>query len=408
MQNIPLHLPPINFEDYLYDLPEERIASYPLKDRDQSKLLLYRQGQIHHQHFYEIDQILPENALLFFNDTKVIPARLHFQKTTGATVEIFLLQPEAPSSVINQAMQQTGRCEWSCMIGNLKRWKEGTLLKKQLQINGKEILVEAKLTNRDEKRVQFSWADSTVRFVDIVEAAGEVPLPPYIKRNAEKGDKSSYQTIYSRMEGAVAAPTAGLHFSEAILERLRAKGVAMDFLTLHVSAGTFQPIKEKNVVEHPMHSEQVQITRQNLENLIKTGKKVIPVGTTSMRTLESLYWFGVKLLSEEDQDFKISKLYPYQFSGKKLPTKQEAVKFVLDYMDSRQTDTLLGDSEIFIFPGYKFKICEGLITNFHMPGSTLILLVASFIGKDWKKVYQEALENDYRFLSYGDSSLLLP
>lgn len=406
MQKIPLHIPPVNFEDFLYDLPARRIASYPLRDRDQSRLLHYHRGGIHHRHFYEIDRLLPDNSLLFFNDTKVIPARLHFQKSTGALIEIFLLQPEFPSRVISQAMQQTGHCVWSCMIGNLRRWPEGMVLEKTLGVKGKMVCLRAELKDRADKKVQFSW-DDAVSFVDIVEAFGEVPLPPYLKRAVEEGDKAGYQTVYSKLEGAVAAPTAGLHFSRDVLNRLGKKGIAMDFLTLHVSAGTFQPVKDKNVLAHPMHSEQVQVSRQNITNLLAPEKKVIAVGTTSMRTLESLYWFGVKLLTGDEASFTIEKLYPYQFDAN-LPSRQEAMGAVLDHMDQKGIELIQGETEIFIFPGYHFKVCEGLVTNFHMPGSTLILLVAAFAGPDWRNIYQSALENDYRFLSYGDSSLLLP
>lgn len=401
-------IPPIHYEDFLYKLPEERIASYPLKNRDESKLLLYKSGEIQHHHFHEIEVLLPKNSLLFFNNTKVIPARIPFKKDTGAKIELFLLQPEVPSKEIHKVMQVKGGCEWSCMIGNLKRWKEGTALQKELFTHSQKVCLSASLINKAKKLVRFEWNDGDTRFVDIVEAAGEVPLPPYIKRKPVEADKGSYQTVYSREEGAVAAPTAGLHFTENIITKLRARGVITDFLTLHVSAGTFQPIKEKNILSHPMHVEQMQTSRQNLVNLLKPNKNIIPVGTTSMRTLESLYWFGVKLLKEGDETFKVQKLYPYQFLEDELPGKHEAIQAILGHMDNYKTDTLFGETEIFIFPGYKFKLCEGLITNFHMPGSTLILLVAAFTGKDWRKIYRQALENDYRFLSYGDGSLLLP
>ena len=400
-------IPEINLKDYTYELPDERIAKHPLEQRDASQLLFYSHGSIGHHTFKQLPDFVPADTLLFYNDTKVIPARLFFFKDTGAKIEIFLLKPEKPSPVISQAMDVKDGCSWSCMVGNFKKWKEGQALNRSLEINGKKIELCAHIETRDPALIRFTWDNPDVRFVDIVEAAGTVPLPPYMNRQATEEDKPRYQTVYSKNEGAVAAPTSGLHFTEDVLGRLKDKGVETSQLTLHVSAGTFQPIKEENAVNHPMHSEQIIVTRRNVENLLRTDKKIFCVGTTSLRTLESLFWFGVKLLENPDAPFFIEKLRPYQYKANQLPSRTESMQAVLDYMDRKGTDEIQGSTEIFIFPGYPFPMVEGLITNFHQPGSTLILLVAAFIGEDWKKVYSEAMNNGYRFLSYGDSSLLI-
>lgn len=400
----------LSLTEYLYELPESKIAKFPLTERDNSKLIVYKNRQIWHKHFKEIAEYLPENVTIFFNNTKVIPARIQFHKSTGAAIEIFLLQPVSPTPEIALAMQVKNRSCWKCMVGNLKKWKNEEVLIRQ---NKNETLgfteglaVKARLVNAEEQIISFEW-NGDITFAEMVDQLGEIPLPPYLNRKAELSDKDTYQTIYSLNEGAVAAPTAGLHFTSNILKNLKEKGVKSEFLTLHVGAGTFQPIKEEDVTKHAMHSEQIIISRQNIEAIIQS-EKVIAVGTTSMRTLESLYWYGVKLFLKESSDFKVEKLYPYQREENKLPDKRTALQSILDYMKNRDLETIAGTTEIFIFPGYKFRICEGLITNFHQPGSTLILLVAAFIGEDWRKIYNTALENDYRFLSYGDSSLLLP
>ncbi len=398
-------IPTIHLRDYQYDLPEDRIRKHAIAKRDQSKLLHYKNGNIKHEVFDQITGLLPPNSQLFFNNTKVIPARIHLQKSTGAVIEIFLLSPVSPSSLVVEAMEVTEKCRWSCMVGNLKKWKEEPL-STVLKINDEEIKLKATLVDREERLVEFSWQGDS-RFVDIVEALGEVPLPPYFHRDPEAEDRERYQTVYSEKEGAVAAPTAGLHFTEEVLKELSDKKINLNYLTLHVSAGTFQPVKEEIASNHPMHSEQVLITRVNLESLL-TSQTNITVGTTSMRTLESLYWFGVKLLQDDNATFHIEKLYAYQHEGQSLPSRTEALKAIQQYMDSQRLDILMGDTEIFIMAGYEFRMCDGLITNFHQPGSTLLMLIAAFIGDDWKKVYQQAMDNGYSFLSYGDSSLLMP
>ena len=392
-------------QDYFYELPDAYIAKYPLEYRDKSKLLHYENGIIHHEKFSDIADLIPKNSHFVFNDTKVIPARLHFQKSTGAKIEIFLLNPLFPSSLIQQCMESTGPVTWKCMIGNLKRWKENEQLTCQIDIEKITYNIHAKLINRENREVELSWNPNDKSFATIVEASGEVPLPPYLNRAAEKEDKLRYQTVYSDKEGAVAAPTAGLHFTDKTLDDLKSNGISIEYLTLHTGAGTFQPIKHDNVIEHPMHSEQMVFSKQNVLNLLAAKGNIIAVGTTSMRSLESLYWFGVNLLHGKSDKFHIEKLDPYQ-EYSSLPGKTESLKAILNWMQKNDLVQLIGTTEIFIFPGYKFKLCNGLVTNFHQPGSTLILLVAAFTHGNWKEIYQEALANKYRFLSYGDSSLL--
>ncbi|MEM6380009.1 MAG: S-adenosylmethionine:tRNA ribosyltransferase-isomerase [Bacteroidota bacterium] len=383
----------LNLADYTYELPESRIAKHPPKERGTSKLLVYRKGTIEHHRFGAMVEQLPKEALLVFNDTKVIPARIVLHKDTGARIEIFLLEPLTPSKVHEDVMNSQNNCTWKCMIGNAKKWKPGTPL------SSETVAFTATRTGNDE--VTFNWEGMT--FSELLMEIGKIPLPPYIQREVEQEDKDRYQTVYSKMDGAVAAPTAGLHFTDQIIESLVTKGIQTKYVTLHVSAGTFQPIKTDDITQHPMHNEQVWVQKEVIESLLSTSLTVA-VGTTSMRTLESLYWFGVRL-QHGKEDFYIRKEDPYELEAL---DKQIALQNVLRYMNDQQLDQLGGQTEIFLYPGYTFKMCDGLITNYHMPSSTLILLIAAFIGEDWRKVYQAALENDYRFLSYGDSSLLLP
>lgn len=396
----------IKLKDYQYELPEEKIAKFPLAQRDQSKLLVYSEGNIKHQGFLDLPNYFDDQDQFFFNDTKVIPARLIFTKDTGATIEIFLLNPVLPTEQVGPAMLVEGTCVWHVMIGNQKKWKNGQPLQALIPMGEDQLLLSAELVDVEKKWVKFTWNPANISFVDVVKNTGEMPLPPYLNRKAEESDKPRYQTVYSKNEGAVAAPTAGLHFTPQVLKTLADKGVKEDFLTLHVSAGTFQPIKTEEITKHNMHAEQVIISRANIENIIRANR-ITAVGTTSMRTLESAFWFGHMLLNDPNAAFDIPKLYPYSWieSGK-LPLKEKAFQAILDYMERNQLDKITGSTEIFIFPGYKFQVVDRLITNFHQPGSTLILLIASFIGSDWRKVYSQALENEYRFLSYGDSSLL--
>ncbi|WP_428661060.1 S-adenosylmethionine:tRNA ribosyltransferase-isomerase [Runella sp.] len=406
MQN----LPEIPLSDYQYELPDERIARFPLEPRDTSKLLVYKNGSIQHERFYDLPQFLPSTTFLVFNNTKVIPARVFFRKPTGATIEVFLLHPEAPTRIINDIMQQTQSCVWSCMVGNKKRWKADEKLSIECEVQGGKCSIEARLIDYDKNWVQFSWTPGFY-FADVIRALGEIPLPPYLGRHADAHDADTYQTVYSKVEGAVAAPTAGLHFTQKVFQQLSEKGVTHDFVTLHVGAGTFQPVKVQNVVEHTMHSEQVVFTKSFIVQLLSKIQDVVVVGTTSMRSLESLYWIGNKLLNsslekrDDGEHFFIEKLTPYQ-QYESTHTAIEALEAILEYMTAHQLEELVGETEIMIFPGYEFKICKGLITNYHQPGSTLMLLVAAFVGPQWRTVYQEAMTNDYRFLSYGDSSLL--
>jgi S-adenosylmethionine:tRNA ribosyltransferase-isomerase len=426
----------IKLTDYTYDLPDERIAKFPLSKRDESKLMVYQQGKITHSVFKNITDYLPKNSLLVFNNTKVIPARIHFQKPTGAVIQIFLLHPIAPTSVINLAMEVMETCVWECMIGNRKRWKKGDVLSQIIRVENQDIEVKAEIEDEEKNYVRLSWQvvshksqvvseddsqelkseqplttydlrlTTKISFVDLIQALGTIPLPPYLNRETEASDSETYQTVYSEKKGAVAAPTAGLHFTEEVLQNLEKQGFKQDFLTLHVGAGTFQPIKMENIIEHKMHNEQVVFTKRNIEILLENLGNIIPVGTTSMRTLESIYWFGVKFLKGDTSPLLIEKLYPYQHEN--LPSVEDSLKAILLKMNELNLEEITAETEIFIFPSYHFKICKGIITNYHQPESTLILLIAALIGEDWRKVYHEAMTNDYRFLSYGDSSLLLP
>jgi len=397
----------IDLKKYQYELPEERIAKFPLEKRDQSQLLFYQKGKIGHQHFYDIPSLLPEDSSLIFNNTKVIPARIHFQKQSGAKIEIFLLSPIEPTPEVAQAMLVKNKCVWHCMVGNRKRWKADDSLERFFETDYGKIKITAAYADFEQNYIQFEWDNEAVPFVEIVELMGSTPLPPYLNRSATEEDKPRYQTVYSKKEGAVAAPTAGLHFTDEILKDIRQLHSIYE-LTLHVGAGTFQPIKTDNVLTHDMHCEQIQIEKSIVEFLAVTDSPVIAVGTTSVRTLESAYWFGIQLLNSEAENFHIKKLYPYENGMENVASRKESFQAILDFMNKKGLESLHGDTEIFIFPGYKFQVVNGLITNFHQPESTLILLIAAFIGEDWQKVYHEALKKNYRFLSYGDSSLLLP
>ena len=391
--------------DFFYDLPDDRIAKFPLPQRDQSKLLQWKSDKVTHHRFSELPNLIPAGSLMVFNNTKVIPARLLFQRQSGAWIEIFLLKPLLPSGIIQLAMESNGPVVWEALIGNLKKWKDGEILENTWEIGDRSTNVSVELVDRDKKYVQFSWDIRDLTFAEIVETAGKIPLPPYLNREPTAEDSNRYQTVYSEIKGAVAAPTAGLHFTPEVLGRLAENGVATDFVTLHVSAGTFQPIKEESVQQHPMHSEQVVFTKTNIENLMKAQGKIVAVGTTSMRSLESLYWFGIKLLSDENSQFLIPKTFAYQ-NHYKLPTAKEVFHKINSWMEYRQMENLVGHTEIYIYPGYQFRVVCGLVTNFHQPGSTLILLVAAFTNNKWKQIYDDALSNNYRFLSYGDSSIL--
>lgn len=394
----------IDIKTYTYELTDDRIAKKPVEPRDSSKLLVYQNSEVKHQQFTDLSDFLPSNSTLVFNDTKVIPARIHFTRSTGAIIEVFLLNPILPSSVMAVAMEAKNTVVWKCVVGNKKKWKTDEVLRISHQITDQEITLSVSWENQDENQVRFRW-NSDLQFSEIIEEFGKIPLPPYLNRAAENSDIEDYQTVYSKIEGAVAAPTAGLHFTDSVLNKIAMRGIKNIYITLHVGAGTFMPVKHDNALEHPMHNEQLVFTKEAIQGLIENIDSLIPVGTTSMRSLESLYWYGVKLIQNLESDFFIEKLFPYE--DQILPTSKEALEAVLAKFDGQ--NTLVGQTEILIFPGYEFKLCKGLVTNFHQPQSTLLLLVAALVGETkWKEIYQEALQNDYRFLSFGDSSLLIP
>ncbi|WP_448530110.1 S-adenosylmethionine:tRNA ribosyltransferase-isomerase [Raineya sp.] len=397
----------MQLSDFDYHLPAERIAQEPLPQRDHAKLLFYNKGTISDHIFYELPQILPQDSFLVFNDTKVIPARLLLQKSSGAWIEIFLLEPLLPSRIVASAMQARKQCVWECMIGNKKRFKEPIWYEFTL----KNEPIQLKATLQNETQVLFEWNNEHISFAEIIEQLGKIPLPPYIKREVSEKDKERYQTIFAQKEGAVAAPTASLHFTEGVFENLKNQSISYDFLTLHVGAGTFQPIKVANFQDHTMHAERLLVSLQNIENLINNvHKTIIPVGTTSMRTLESLYWFGAEIAlgRQNSPILQVKQQIPYEIPASKQPSLSEALQAIKELLQKHKLTELQGSTEIFIYPRYQFKVCKGLITNFHLPQTTLVLLIAAFVGEDWRKIYNHALQHNYRFLSYGDSSLLLP
>ncbi|MBF9253905.1 S-adenosylmethionine:tRNA ribosyltransferase-isomerase [Pontibacter sp. 172403-2] len=397
----------LTIKDFVYELPDERIAKFPLPERDQSKLLLYRQGQLTDNVFTDLPQLLPPDTLLVFNDTKVVQARLLFQKETGGTVEIFCLEPVAPHREVQLAMQQTGSCTWKCLVGNNKRWKSGPV---KLYFEGGVLQAEREAQQDGHFLIRFTWEPAELTFAEVLEQCGKLPLPPYLHRELTPDDHTRYQTIYASQQGAVAAPTAGLHFTDKVMEKLQQQSIATAYLTLHVGAGTFKPVKADVMEAHEMHAEQLYISKSILEQLLAhLGRPVIPVGTTSMRSLESLYWLGARVLQEPQlpvQDLHVTQWQPYESINP--PTPAAALQALLHYMAQQGTCYLHASTQIIIAPGYTFRICSGLVTNFHQPESTLLLLVSALIGDDWREVYRHALDNGYRFLSYGDSSLLLP
>jgi S-adenosylmethionine:tRNA ribosyltransferase-isomerase len=391
----------IDINEYIYDLPEIRIAKFPLPKRDDDRLLQYKNGVITHDRFYNVDKHIDTNSTLVFNNTRVIPARLYFKKETGAIIEIFLLEPIAPSALVVEAMQAYGKATWVCTIGNVKKWGvQNSLL---LQVSNVEV--KATLLNKEKGIVEFEWTTQH-SFAEIISLIGNTPLPPYLKREATPEDRERYQTIYSQHHGAVAAPTAGLHFTENVFNNLQAKQIRKEFVTLHVSAGTFMPVKTNNALEHTMHSEQIIVEASVIKNLIETKNKIIVVGTTSMRTIESLYWMGLRCINKKTDYQFVTQHEPYLSNEQQKTDPKVALQALYDQLIEEEKELLIGETSIYIHPGYEFTLCDGLITNFHQPGSTLMLLIAAFVGEDWKKIYAEALANNYRFLSFGDSSLL--
>ena len=401
----------IHISDYTYELPDERIAKFPIAQRDHSKLLVYRHGEVSEDVFYHLPDYLPTGALMVFNNTKVIQARIHFRKETGALIEVFLLEPAVPSDY--ELMFQThGHCEWYCLVGNQKKWKEGSL-RRSLDVNGVTLTLQATRLGEHgtSQHIAFDWDNDNVSFAEILDAVGELPIPPYLNRETQESDKTTYQTVYSKIKGSVAAPTAGLHFTDQVLSELDAHGIDREELTLHVGAGTFKPVKSEEIGGHEMHSEYISVRKQTLEKLLRHHASAIAVGTTSVRTLESLYYMGVKLeqnpnLTEEQ--LHVNQWEPYQLSAEQEITPEKAIQNLLDYLIRNDLNTLHTSTQIIIAPGYQYKIVKMLVTNFHQPQSTLLLLVSAFVHGDWRKIYDYALAHEFRFLSYGDSSLLIP
>ncbi len=399
---------PILIDDYDYALPDERIAKYPLKERDQSKLLVYRNGEISEDIFLNAVSHLPEHALLVYNNTKVIHARLLFQKSTGAQIEVFCLEPLAPSDYA-LSLGSTDGCSWKCMVGNLKKWKQGNLIR-NISINGQSCQITASLIESagNTHQIRFEWDNTLISFAEILDNAGELPIPPYLHRKTEESDKTTYQTIYSKIKGSVAAPTAGLHFTNQVLDSLKQKNIQTGELTLHVGAGTFQPVKAADIADHEMHAEVISVKKETIEKLLLHAGNVIAVGTTSVRTLESLYFIGMQILNDKvapDKLIRVEQWEPYQ--QKTDISTEMALRAILNYLNNHQLTVLHAQTQIIIHPGYVFRVIRGMFTNFHQPRSTLLLLVSAFTGENWKKIYDYALSHNFRFLSYGDSSLLL-
>ncbi|MEA4807773.1 S-adenosylmethionine:tRNA ribosyltransferase-isomerase [bioreactor metagenome] len=398
----------IRIEEFNYPLPDERIAKFPLTKRDESKLLVYRNGKIDEAVFKQLSDYLPQGSMLVYNNTRVIQARMLFQKETGAQIEVFCLEPVIPHDYA-LVFQQTESCSWLCLVGNLKKWKEGAL-HKTIRMGDKEVVLSAERikTTGDSHLVRFSWNNPQVTFAELLDAAGILPIPPYLHRETRESDLQTYQTVYSKIKGSVAAPTAGLHFTPEVLAGLDAKGFTREEVTLHVGAGTFKPVKSEVIGDHEMHTEFISARRSAIENIRTNLGRIIAVGTTSVRTLESLYYMGRTLVNNPDatsEELVVTQWTPYHDTEE--VTAHEALTALLDYLDRNQTDTLLSATQIMIAPGYEFKIVKGIITNFHQPKSTLLLLISAFVNGNWKSIYNYALDNDFRFLSYGDSSLLL-
>ena len=411
----------IHIADYNYDLPDERIAKFPLAERDSSKLLIYRHGEVSEDVFSSLPQYLPSGALMVFNNTKVIQARLHFRKASmegvqGALIEVFCLEPALPNDYqVN--FSQKGSVQWYCLVGNLKKWKEGKLFREIEMPQGETVTLacERKGLHGTSHIIEYSW-NGNYTWAELLDAVGELPIPPYLNRETQESDKTTYQTVYSKIKGSVAAPTAGLHFTERVLKALDEAGIDREELTLHVGAGTFKPVKSEEIGGHDMHTEHIAVRRQTIEKLIAHGGEAIAVGTTSVRTLESLYYMGI-LAMQGKEDLHVPQWMPYEgkttdngqrTTDNRPETTVHSLQALLAYMDKHHLDVLHSSTQIIIAPGYEYHIVRRMVTNFHQPQSTLLLLVSAFLKGDWKKVYDYALSHDFRFLSYGDSSLLIP
>ena len=401
----------LRIADYDYPLPDERIAKHPLAQREQCKLLYYKGGDMEERRFWEVPALLPQHSTLIYNNTRVINARLRFRKETGSTIEIFCLEPVLPRDY-EQIFQTTGHCVWQCLVGNSKRWKQGAL-SQTVTIEGHDITLRA---TRGEQRgnaweIAFDWdgEEGKITFADVLEAIGEIPIPPYLNRGTEESDSTDYQTVYSHIDGSVAAPTAGLHFTDEVLAECDKRGILRREITLHVGAGTFQPVKSEHIGDHPMHYEFISVPCDVIQDIINAPGPIIAVGTTSVRTLESLYYIGQILQENPDADeeaLTITQWMPYT-TPCEISTKQ-ALQNIVEYLDRHHADTYMGSTQLMIAPGFEYRVVSGMITNFHQPQSTLLLLVAAFIGQDkWRAMYDYAMEHGFRFLSYGDAQLLL-
>ena len=403
-----MHPRKLSIADFTYTLPAERIANYPLAERDLSKLLIYRDNTISTDIYKNISQHIPTGSLLVFNDTKVVEARLLFQKTSGGFIELFCLEPDPGYGSIAMALQQQGDVHWQCLVGGASKWKHGQVLEKVIDHGNESITLQATYTEKSTGsfRIHFKWTPASMNFAEVLHHAGAIPLPPYIKRKAEPSDAERYQTIYAHFEGSVAAPTAGLHFTEHVFAEMQHKSISKEFVTLHVGAGTFKPVKSATMDQHEMHSEFIDVSRTTIENLIAhLANPIIAVGTTSLRTLESLYWLGIKCIDGKSLVSNITQWEPYDNPHQAISAK-DSLEAILGVLRRTNQDSVIAKTQIILAPGYRPRIVKGLITNFHQPQSTLLLLVASLIGEKWREAYDYALAHDFRFLSYGDGSLL--
>lgn len=408
-QSFFMHPKDLSIQDFIYDLPDERIARYPLPERDASKLLIWKNGLISQDSYRNVTAHIPSGSLLVFNDTRVVEARLLFQKPTGGIIEIFCLEPSSIYPDITTAMATCSCVEWKCLVGGASKWKPGQVLEKTITHEGLPVKLEARCSGKESGNfiITFNWEPATLSFASLLHIAGAIPLPPYLKREAESSDLERYQTIYAKEEGSVAAPTAGLHFTEHVMRSLENKSIARTMVTLHVGAGTFKPVKAEKMEDHDMHAEWIDVNRSALLQLREQlPDTIIPVGTTSLRTIESLYWMGVKLISgEKENAFTLLQWEPYSLAEKNIGPA-EAIDALIHYLDEQRTERIIARTQIIIAPGYRFRMAHALITNFHQPASTLLLLVSAMTGNAWRDIYAYAMENEFRFLSYGDGSLL--
>ncbi|GAO44965.1 S-adenosylmethionine:tRNA ribosyltransferase-isomerase [Flavihumibacter petaseus] len=412
MKSAPNHPKSISIAAYQYALPDNRIASFPLSDRDASKLLVFREGNIRDGQYRDLPAEIPSGYLLVFNQTRVVRARMVFTKPSGGRIEVFCLEPTSDYAEMTTALAQTGKVNWTCLVGGAAKWKPGMVLEKSVSLpDGTSLMLKASISHREQETfvIQFTWEPGYIAFAEVLEVAGAIPIPPYLKRESTESDLERYQTIYAREEGSVAAPTAGLHFTPNLLQRLTEKNINSAFVTLHVGAGTFKPVKAEKIEGHEMHAEWIEVEKHVIETLLHAGNKVIAVGTTSLRTLESIYWMGCKAYADPDtplDQLEVHQWDPYDGAVPSQMPVEAALRALLQRMETEKAMKIVSKTSLLIAPGYRVRMVEALITNFHQPQSTLLLLVAAMVGADWKKIYEHALKSDYRFLSYGDGSIL--